>query len=82
MQIFLSPEMERLIHEKVRSGDYESESQVVEAALRLLEAEEEDLAALRSQIQVGLDEIRRGEGLRGDEAFAAIRAEVRRRTGR
>jgi antitoxin ParD1/3/4 len=40
---------------KVREGRYASTSEVVRAGLRLLEAEEEKIDALRRAIQKGLD---------------------------
>jgi antitoxin ParD1/3/4 len=40
---------------KVREGRYGSTSEVIRAGLRLLEAEEEKIAALRRQIQKGID---------------------------
>jgi Arc/MetJ-type ribon-helix-helix transcriptional regulator len=43
---------------------------------------EDDVEAVRREIQLGLDEVEREEFLPGEEAFARIRAEVRRRTGR
>lgn len=41
MNVSLSPELEALIQEKVKSGDYNSASEVVREALRLLK--EQDL---------------------------------------
>lgn len=43
------------IDAKVREGRYASASDVIRAGLRLLEAEEEKLAALRVAIQEGID---------------------------
>jgi antitoxin ParD1/3/4 len=40
---------------KVREGRYGSTSEVIRAGLRLLEAEEQKLEALRAAIQEGLD---------------------------
>lgn len=41
MNISLTPELEALISEKVRSGDYNSASEVVRAALRMLKEQDE-----------------------------------------
>jgi len=70
---------------RVRSGQYRSTDAVLRAALVALDdADAEDAAndALRRDIDVGLAELDRGEGIPGDVAFAQIRAEVRRMTGR
>jgi len=66
MNVSLTPELEGLVNEKVRSGDYNSASEVVREALRLLK--EQDALKLirreelRREVMKGVDEIRRGEG--------------------
>lgn len=53
----------------VASGKYRSEQELVFTALRLLEHRERRLDALRSDLQLGLSELDRGEGiLLGDAA--------------
>ncbi len=81
MSISVSPELERLIRAKVESGLYSSEAEVIRDALRALEERDRDgatkLEALRRDIQVGLDQIDRGEVAPLD--MDAIRAEVKAR---
>jgi antitoxin ParD1/3/4 len=60
MTITLSHELEELVNEKVRSGAYESADEVIRASLRLLEAREEGLEALRDEILLGVAAIREG----------------------
>ncbi len=59
MTIALSKQLETLIEEKVASGRYQSASEVMTEALRLLEEIERfeaiKLNALRHDIQAGLD---------------------------
>ena len=59
MSITLTPQLEALIQEKIASGRYQSPSEVVREALRLLEESERleaiKLEALRRDIQAGLD---------------------------
>lgn len=59
MNVSLTPKLEALIDEKVRSGLYTSASEVVREALRLLEERDQMLALrreeLRKEIQKGLD---------------------------
>jgi antitoxin ParD1/3/4 len=53
----LTPELDRFVATKIKSGRYEDASEVVRAGLRKLEREEEEhaakLAALRSSIDEG-----------------------------
>jgi antitoxin ParD1/3/4 len=72
----------------VRSGKYQTASEVVSEALRLLEARDQEPIAsveeLKREIGVGLDQLRRGQGVDGHEFFqhlvARRRAKGSRRT--
>lgn len=59
MNVSLTPKLETIIREKVDSGLYNSASEVVREALRLLEEQDRlrelRLEALREEIQAGLD---------------------------
>lgn len=81
MNVSLTPELERFIDDRVASGQYRSASEVVRESLRLLQEQEEERAAklawLRAAIDEGIASLDRGEGIPGEEAFAALR---RRRT--
>jgi antitoxin ParD1/3/4 len=59
MTIALSKQLETLIEEKIASGRYQSASEVMQEALRLLEESERlelvKLSALRRDVQAGLD---------------------------
>ena len=72
MNVHLTPELEQLVQGKVRSGRYNSASEVVREALRLMEQRDEvrivQLHELRSRMDKGLAQADRGEGLDG-EAF-------------
>jgi antitoxin ParD1/3/4 len=69
MTIALSKQLEQLIEEKVQSGRYQSASEVMSEALRLLEENERfeftKLSALRRDVQAGLDS---GEAVPFDKA--------------
>lgn len=87
MNVSLTPELERRVAQKVESGLYTTASEVVREGLRLLfeadEAREQRLARLRADIQLGLDQLDRGEAIPGplvrDEL--AGRIEARREPG-
>ena len=61
MNVSLTPELERLINDKVETGFYQTASEVVREALRLLKHRDEGLVELRRDIQAGLDQAVRGE---------------------
>ena len=65
MHVSLTPLLEELVRDKVKSGLYNSASEVVREALRLMEdrdrVREMRLEDLRKEIQIGIDQIERGE---------------------
>lgn len=73
MNISLTPELESFVDSRVASGRYQSASEVVRAGLRLLEQDELEreaaLAEVRQKIQLGLDQIQRGEVFDGEAVF-------------
>jgi len=77
MNISLTPELERLVTEKVETGRYASASEVIREGLRLLEEQDElkqrRLADIRQKIDRGLEQLDRGQGVPGDEARARLR---------
>ncbi len=65
MNVSLTPELEKLVNEKVKSGLYNSASEVIRESLRLLQ-EQDTLKEfrrneLRREIMVGVEQIRNGE---------------------
>ena len=69
MNVHLTPELEQLVQNKVQSGRYNSASEVVREALRLMEQKDEvrtiQLQGLRSRMDKGLAQADRGEGVDG-----------------
>jgi antitoxin ParD1/3/4 len=80
MNVNLTPELEALVQRKVASGLYNSQSEVVREALRLLieqdRIREAHLAHLRGALAQGLAEAARGDLLDGATAVAELRAEL------
>ena len=62
MNISLTPRLEAMIREKVESGLYNNNSEVVREALRLMERQDR-IERLRAAIAIGEAEIERGEGV-------------------
>ncbi len=76
MNVSLTPELERIVDEKVKSGRYASASEVIREGLRLLEEQEElkqqRLAHVRQKIDRGIDQLDKGLGIPGPEARARL----------
>jgi antitoxin ParD1/3/4 len=74
MNVSLTPELETLVNEKVKSGNYNSASEVVREALRLLKEQDElkriRREHLREEVMKGVKEIRAGKGISYDSAEA------------
>lgn len=63
MHINLTPEMEHYLQSKVGSGFYNNASEVVRDAIRRMWSEDEKLEKLRAAIQMGDEQLAKGEGL-------------------
>lgn len=77
MHVSLTPHLEELVRNKVRSGLHNSASEVVREALRLMDdrdrVREMRVEKLRKEIQIGVDQIQRGEVTPGEEVFRELR---------
>ncbi|HSR67286.1 MAG TPA: type II toxin-antitoxin system ParD family antitoxin [Acidobacteriota bacterium] len=80
MHVSLTPELEKAVRDKVKSGMYNNASEVVREALRhLIQSEELNrykLERLREAVAVGADQIERGEF--AEESFDEIIAQAKR----
>jgi antitoxin ParD1/3/4 len=83
VNVNLTPELERLVQEKVASGLYNNHSEVVREALRLLaerdRQREAHLDGLRNALAEGLAQADRGELLGGAAVVAAMRGRLKTR---
>jgi antitoxin ParD1/3/4 len=81
MNVSLTPELEELVHEKVKSGRYLSASEVVREGLRLLEERDRlykaRLAELQKEITIGVEEADRGELVDGEVVMQEIYEDLR-----
>ncbi|MCH9039021.1 MAG: type II toxin-antitoxin system ParD family antitoxin [Chloroflexi bacterium] len=87
MNVSLTPQLEQYVKDKVKSGLYNSSSEVVREALRLMG--ERDMLRqirveeLRGEIQKGIDQIERGEYVEGEDVFRLLKernAEIRKKS--
>ena len=85
MNVSLTPELERFVHGRVRTGRYNSASEVVREALRLLEDQEKvreaRLREFRQEVDRRLASLDRGEGIDSGMVFDGLRerSETRRK---
>jgi antitoxin ParD1/3/4 len=82
MNVSLTPQLERMIAKKVKGGQYQTASEVVREGLRLLRERDEELDWVRAQVQIGIDEIERGEYEEYDETTTKDLIEDIKRRGR
>jgi|ERR1700722_2427194 len=77
VNISLTPELGAFLQNRVKSGRYQTTSEVVREALRLLQNQEkereEGLKQLKAKLQRGAAEAGRGELLEADEVFEELR---------
>ena len=78
MNVSLTPALEKLIQKKVETGLYNSASEVIREALRLLEEQDRlrriRLENLRKEIAIGVDQADRSELVDGKVVFQKLRA--------
>ncbi len=68
MSISFSPELEELVRKELASGRYASEDQLLLEAVRLLAERDRRREGLREQLQVGRNQLNRGEYTEYDES--------------
>ena len=80
MNVNLTPELEQLVQAKVQSGRYNSASEVVREALRIMEQRDEvrsiQLQELRNRMDRALGESARAEGTDGEEFMQGMLDEL------
>lgn len=88
MNVNLGPVFDQFVADLLKTGHYQSQSEILREGLRLLQEREElkrlRIAELRKEIAIGIAQADRGEFVDGEEAFAAIRkrsAERKRKSG-
>ncbi|MCC6589960.1 MAG: type II toxin-antitoxin system ParD family antitoxin [Bryobacterales bacterium] len=83
VNVSITPELDAFLQSRVQSGRYQTTSEVVREALRLLERQErerdEALANVKRKLERGAGQADRGELLDGDEVFDELRAMIEER---
>lgn len=84
MNVSSTPELEKLVNEKVKSGLYNSAGEVIRESLRLLQEQDElrriRQDELRREIMLGVEQIRRGEyiELKTSEDFTELAKKIKK----
>ncbi len=76
MNVHLTPELEQMVHDKVRTGRYNSASEVVREALRLIERRDQMNAEIRMKIAAGVRSAQQGLVSDGEAFFDEMEAEL------
>jgi antitoxin ParD1/3/4 len=83
VNISLTPELDAFLQSRVKSGRYQTTSEVVREALRLLERQElereEAFKQLKVKLKRGATQAKRGELLDGSEVFEELREMIEER---
>lgn len=89
MNVSLGNKWEEFVDKKVKSGDFQTASEVLREGLRLLEEKDllkrisiSSMAELEEKLMEGIASLDRGEGVEGEEAFARLRQRARKRKPR
>ena len=83
MNVSLTPELEKLVNEQVKSGLYNSASEVIRESLRLFKEQlilkEIRRDELRREIMLGVEQIRNGEftTYQSEEDFERLAGEIK-----
>ena len=82
MNVSLTPELEKFVNDKVKTGLYNSASEVVRESLRLLRRQDEleqlQLDELRREVRSSMEQMDAGEGA----PIEAVRERILRRRGK
>ena len=86
MNVSLGEKWEQFVEAKIKSGDYQTASEVLREGLRLLEKEDllkrisvESLPQLEAKLLRAAESLDAGHGADGQEAFARLRGRARAR---
>lgn len=83
VNVSITPELDSFLQSRVKSGRYQTTSEVVREALRLLERQEQEreetLNQLKAKLERGAGQAERGEVIDGDEVFDELREMIEER---
>jgi antitoxin ParD1/3/4 len=85
MNVSLTPELEKFVHEEVGNGLYQTASEVVRAGLRRLKEDQEarlpkmprTLEELEARLLESVGRLDRGEGVEGEQVMRRLRKRIK-----
>jgi antitoxin ParD1/3/4 len=82
MNISLTPELEKYIHEKVNSGLYTSVSEVIRESLRLMhtydDLQQQRINQLNHEIELGLMQLASGQKIPASEVYQQLKEKIQK----
>lgn len=72
MNVPIPAEFQQFVESIIRSGSYQTETEVVVEALRLLKRREQ----LRRDVNAGIAELEEGKGVDGEEVFQRLQSKA------
>ena len=76
MNVHLTPELEQMIQAKVKSGSYNSASEVMREALRMMQNRDAVRDEIRAKIAAGAASLKAGRVYDGEAVFAKMFTEL------
>lgn len=80
MNISLTPELEKYVHDKVNCGLYTSASEVIRESLRLMhnydDLQKHKIVQLNQAIDVGLNELKSGKKSLASESYTRLKKKI------
>jgi antitoxin ParD1/3/4 len=85
MNVSLTPELEKFVEKEVKSGLYQTASEVIRAGLRRLKEDHDErlpkspktLAELEAHLLQSIDRLDRGEGVDGEQVSRRLRKRIK-----
>jgi antitoxin ParD1/3/4 len=85
MNVSLTPELEKFVEKEVKSGLYQTASEVIRAGLRRLKEDQDvrlpkspkTLQELETQLLQSIDRLDRGDGIDGEHMFRRLRKRIK-----
>lgn len=76
----MTPEIETLMNQQRQTGKYDNDLAIIQEGLRLL-AERERIykgrfEELKREVMIGVEELRKGEGVDGEEIFVELEEDI------